>query len=371
MKRNLQKALCVLAAILAAVLVLTGCRTSDGTLTIPMLEEDVFVGKTITLPAAVAKDATGGDISDTVCVEVLFQDGSVYVPEHRYSLSSTFTAHTAGKYFAVYTVHTAEGGIAAKETLEFDVAKAEIDAGIKIDGVLDEDLYSEGYRTGVDGNLLFKYHFANNGLLVGVEVTDTQIVYNDYLVSRLTQSDGFSLYFNFSGEESDRLNASCRKLLVSLHGEVYIYVPSEAKSFYELHEGKSALLEHALRIHGTKSAVGEDSVTDDDVDTGYIFEAFLPYEMLGIEVPGECIGIAFAHRDISSTVSAAVTLSGNENRYFSSVVVPDGLVPILSDNEQNYVYATYEAFAFTNLYDKLFLTGEQAGITPAQTDTQG
>ncbi len=373
MKRNFKKAVCVFAAVLAAC-ILVGCSQStagDCTLTLAKQEETVFVGKTVTLPAPVAKDAAGGDISDSVRFSVLFQDGSVYIPEHRYSLSPTFTAHTAGKYYAVYTVPGADGRVLAKETLELEVGKAEMDAGIRIDGVLDEKMYSEGYRTGVDGNLLFRYYFAKNGLLVGVSVTDTQIVYNDYLVSRLTQSDGFSICFNFSGEEGDRLNASCRKLLVGLHGEVYLYVPSEAKSFYELHEGKSALLEHALRIHGTKSAVGEDSVTDDDVDTGYVFEAFLPYEMLGVEAPGERIGIAFAHRDVASTVQAAVTISAGENRYFSSVSVPDGLMPILSENEQNYVYATYEAFAFTNLYHKLFVTGEQAGIVPVQTHTQG
>lgn len=373
MKKKTLKALFLLAAVILAASVLFGCsaKTAGGEgykITLEKQEADVFAGEKFTLPAPVAVNTAGTDISDVVLVEVLFQDGSVYIPAHRYSLSPEFTAHTVGKYYAVYTVKTDDGRTVAKETLAIDVAKADTGAEIHIDGVLDEALYSEGYRTGVDGNLLFKYYFAQKGIFIGVEVADTQLVYNDYLVSRLTQSDGFEICLNFSGEESDRLNASCRKIRVSLNGEVYVYVPSEAKSFYELNESMTALLDHAVRIHGTKSVVGSKAVSSLDEDTGYVFEAFLEYESLGVDVPSEYIGIAFAQRDMTSVHAVSAALGGVGNRYFSEVEWPDGIQPVLSENGQNYVYTTYEALALTCLYNKLYFEGEHSGVAVPQAN---
>lgn len=217
-------------------------------------------------------------------------------------------------------------------------------------------MYSDAYSTGIDGNLLFRYYFAENGLLIGVEVKDTQLVYNDYLVSRFSQSDGFEVCFNFSGAEEDRLNASCRKIRFGMNGEVYVYEPSEAKSFYELSEGKTALLMQAVRIHGTRSAVGGDGLTAADTDKGYVLEAFLSYKMLGVEAPKGEIGIAFAHRDVSSPVPALAVMNVSANRYFCSIELPDGAEPILFDNGETYVYSTYEVFAFRNKYIRLSQT---------------
>ena len=372
MKKAVVKSAAWLCAALFFTLLLSACAKETPldryTLTLAEGPKTVTVGKTITLPAPKAVSPAGEDISHTVLVEVLYQDESVYVPTHRYAFAPDFTASLVGTYHAVYSVCGEDGQVLAKTTYTVRAEEEILADGIRIDGVLDEDVYSVGYLTGVDGNLSFYYAFCDNGLLVGVEVADTNLVYNGYLVSRLTQSDGFSVCFNFSGEEDDRLNDSCRKLTVGLNGEVYLYVPSESRSFYELSESMTALLTHAVRLHGTKSAVDGKSATEADVDNGYVFEAFLSYDLLQVEAPSAPIGIAFAHRDITSATSSAASMSGGGNRYFSSVELSEGILPILFDNTQNFVYSTYEDFAFTSLYHKLDVAG---GITALSANTKG
>lgn len=373
MKKAVVKSTVWLCAVLFCTLLLSACvkeSLSDDRYTLQLAEgpKTVTVGKTITLPEPKAINPAGEDISHTVMVEVLYQDQSVYVPEHRYAFSPDFTPSLVGTYHAVYSVCEEDGQVLAKATYTVRAEKEILAGGIRIDGVLEEEVYSEGYSTGVEGNLSFRYAFCENGLLVGVEVADTQLVYNNYLVSRLTQSDGFAICFDFCGEEDDRLNDSCRKLVVGLNGEVYIYVPSESRSFYELSESMTALLDHAVRLHGTKSAVDGKSATEADTDNGYVFEAFLSYDLLQVEAPSAPIGIAFAHRDITSATSSAASMSGGGNRYFSSVELSEGILPILFDNTQNFVYSTYEDFAFTSLYHKLDATG---GITAPSTNARG
>ena len=340
----------MILALIFAVIFLTGCSSSD-TPEIPLdtsaKQIALVLGEGITLP----RPTDGNEVN----LEILYQDGSVYVPSHRYALSADFTAHSEGTYYAIYTRVT-DSGETAKTVLTIKVSKETLGDGIVVDGVLDEAVYSEGYRTGVDGNMLFKYYFAENGILIGVDVKDTQLVYNDYLVSRFSQSDGFEVCFNFSGEASDRLNSSCRKIRFGMNGEVYVYEPSEAKSYYELNESKTALLMQAVRIHGTKSAVGGDDITALDTDTGSVLETFLYYKMLGIEAPSGDIGVAFTHRDITATATALAMLNGGGNRYFCSVELPEGVQAVLFDNGETYVYTSYDVLAFTDKYIRLSQT---------------
>ena len=346
----MRKFISALAFVMLFAVMLTACSKSDVKeveLDTSAREMELVLGERITLPQPIDGDA--------VNLEILYQDGSVYVPSHRYSLSADFTAHFEGKYYAIYTL-TAENGETAKTVLTLNVKGEALGEGISIDGVLDEAVYSAGYRTGVDGNMLFKYHFAENGILIGVKVSDTQLVYNDYLVSRFSQSDGFEVCFNFSGETGDRLNASCRKIRFGMNGEVYVYEPTEAKSYYELNEAKTALLMQAVRIHGTKSAVGSDDITEIDTDTGYVVEAFLSYKMLGVEAPSGDIGVAFTHRDITAVSAALAMQNGGGNRYFCSVELPEGVQTVLFDNGESYTYSSYDVLAFTEKYIRLSQT---------------
>lgn len=325
---------------------------------------EVTVGERSTLPLPSATDPQGNGVSGEVNVEVLFRDGTVYLPKHSYSFSSEFTAYIPGEYYAVYTVER-NGSTVAKNIITIKAVEGS-ESDIKVDGVLDEASYSAGYSTGVGGNMLFKYRFAENGVYVGVEVSDTQLVYNSYLVSRFTQSDGFEICFNFSGEESDRLNSSCRKLRVSLNGEAYICTPSAAMGFYEVNEGMTASLVKEIRLHGTRSCVGKEEIASLDIDKGYIFEAFLSYGALGVDAPGEYIGIAFSHRDMTSTEAVAAVLGGVGNRWFSTAVLPDGIRPILGSNGKDYEYSNTEELALTCLYERLYIKGGYTGVAVPQ-----
>ncbi len=371
MKNKAIRTLITWAFITIMLLALCACSTEkipgeDGyAITLEDTVTELTVGKTATLPVprATAPDST--DMSRSVTVEILFRDGTVFVPEHSYSLSPRFTPHLPGEYYAVYKL-VVDGSTVAMTTLPLTATEEEIGEGITVDGVLDESLYSAEYRTGVDGNLSFRYYFTDKGVFIGVRVADNNLIYNDYLVARLTQSDGFEIALNFSGEESDRLNPSCRKLRVSLNGEVYVYTPSPSRSFYELNESMTAQLKHALRLHGTGSAVGKSEMTSLDIDTGYVFEAFLSYDLLAVEAPKEAMGIAFTHRDITGTAAASVILGGPGNRYYSEIVLPDGIKPVLAENGRDYEYSNYEELALTCLYNKLYITGNSTGVaTPA------
>lgn len=372
---------CMLALIFAIAFSAAACandaqppaiETIEGekayTLTLSETEIAGFTDTETYLPVPTAKDGTGADVTDRVKVEVLYADGRVQSPAHRYSLYNAFVANESGNYIAAYSVENEEGKVMARATASVSIKDIPItDAGIEIDGVADDAAYSlmPAYSTGVNGNLTFKYHFAEEGMYIVADVKDTQLIYSDYVVSRFTQSDGFEIYMNLSGEDGDLLNESCFKIQVNVNGLVRIYGASEGKVIYELNERIAP--EYKLQVHGTKTKVScESDLSYYDKDTGYTFEAYFSYAQLGIESVPDAIGIAFTHRDVSSANPSLINDGAQANQLFCDVDLPDNVTQIILDNGKTYDLETYETYAITALYNTLYLRGEHKGIAAPQ-----
>lgn len=376
------------AIVLSAALVLAGCGDGDGgdgngvsapvtvpgetpyTLTLSENSLSAFTESETQLPKPTALDGAGADVSASVQVEVHNPDGSIYVPAHRYALYDSFTAYRAGDYVAVYSVEDENGSVAARAYATVSVTDVPVEeTGIEIDGVLDDAKYSLSsvYYTGVNGNLAFKYYFGEDGIYLGVNVKDKQIVYNDYVVSRFTQSDGFEIYLNLSESSGDLLNDQCFKLQVNTMGLVRVYGASEGKAIFELNE--RIVPEYKLQINGTRTDVnGGTQLSYYDEDAGYTFEAYLSYAQLGIAHLPDAVGIAFAHRDVSDISASLIGENGNANQYYRDVAIPAGVNQIILDNGNTYEVSTYDPFALTCLYNTLYLKGGQPGIAvPQQT----
>lgn len=337
-------------------------------LTLSETSLSAYLRKSITLPRPAASDGGNNDFSDSVEVEVLYEDGSVYIPRHRYSAYSAFSAYKSGKYYAVYTLCSQDGAVVAKSTAEISVTeKQPYDTDIVIDGVLNDEKYSLNptYYTGVDNRLQFKYYFAEDGLYLGVNVSDDNLVYSNYVVSKFTQSDGFEVYLNLSEERSDILNDKCFKLQVGLNGEVWLYSASTGLTVFELNERLTP--NWKLQIHGTRSLAGSSGLSAYDTDEGYTFEMFIDYGQLGIADLPDVAGIAFAHRDVSDTNISAISEGSAANVCYKDVVLPDDLTQILLSNGNNYSLETYDCFALTCLYRKLYIGRENSGIDAVQT----
>ena len=342
----------------------------EGAYTLTLSESEIngFTDTETYLPVPTAKDGAGTDISDSVEVSVRYADGRVYSPEHRYSLYNAFVANEAGEYIASYSVEDGQGRTMARAYAKINVAEEQPeDAGIVIDGVLDDATYSgmPAYKTGINGNLNFKYHFGKDGMYIGADVKDTQLIYSDYVVSRFTQSDGFEIYLNLSDEEGDLLNDRCFKIQVNVNGLVRIFGASEGKVVYEINERISP--DYKLQVHGTRTKVsGESDLSYYDKDTGYTFEAYFPYAQLGIESVPDAIGVAFSHRDVSSANPSLINDGAQANQCFNDIDLPDNVTQIILDNGRTYEVETYETYSITALYNTLYLNGEHKGVAAPQ-----
>lgn len=313
------------------------------------------------LPRPRVLDENGNDVSECVEVEVLYEDGSVYIPAHPLWLYDGFLPALEGRYDVYYSV-TDNGVVRHRQAIEITAVKPVRKDDVKIDGVLDDEIWRQApaYSTGVGGNMSVACHFAEDGLYLGVDVEDATLCYSDYIVSRLTQSDGFEICFDLAGEPDDVLNDACYKIAVSLCGEVAAYGASKGYTLYERLERIAP--EYKLQIHGTRSLVGGGgSLSSKDRDEGYTLEMFLPFDQLGVKNIPERVGVAFAHRDVT-TVDAGAAADGKAgNTRFTSVVLPANIKQILMNNGFDYYVDKYDNFAFTRMYETLCTSGDKNG----------
>ncbi len=373
MKKTLNSSICIICLLIMAA-AFFGCTEkipgeAPYTIEAGTAVLQAELGETVVLPPLTATAPDGKEISDGMMLEILYTDGSVYMPKHRLSLCSEFAAYKEGKYYAVYTLEI-NGSTLAKETVEIEVRTAD-HGDLTVDGTAKETLYSAPYITGVQDGLSFRFCPVENGIFIFVQVADTQLIYNDYLVSRITGSDGFEISLNFSGETGYGLNSSCRKIRVCADGRAYVYSPSASGSLYEVNEAMTAGLSYAVNVDGTVCVMSGNGIAALDTDTGYTFEAYLSYKALGVGAPQESVGIAFTHRDITVADEAFTAIGAVGNKYFSTVDLPEGIIPILSQNGKDYEYATYEDLAMTEYYSTMYISGENKGNIVAAAEIGG
>lgn len=328
---------------------------------------DVSVGQNVYLPVPSATDGQGTDITRQVRMYVNAPDGSEYIPETRYMYPVMFCAAQSGRYVAVYTVYDGEMNVLTRKYAVINSRENAVADGFRIDGVLNEQQYSQmpDYVAGLNSAVTVRTYFDDNGMYAGVDVKDDNLIYNDYVVGRFTQSDGFELYLNFASEDSVLLNERCFRLQVNVNGDVWISKAKQSKVGFELQE--SIQPQYRLQLHGTKTAVGaEDLKTYRDDDVGYTFEIYLPYAVLGVDGKPDKIGFALSHRDVSSVNSDEIQDGSENNRCYDEVRLPENFTQTVFDNGNNYTLQWYDAYSLAALYNILYVTGEHKGIATVQ-----
>lgn len=327
----------------------------------------VNVGQTVYLPTAVAVDGDGKDITNRVMVEVLSPDGTQYIPEVSY-FPMSFSTVESGNYVARYTIY---GDNSTVVTRKYAVITSRINTvaeGFVIDGVLNELQYSEmpSYISGLNSNVVVQSYFDDNGVYLGVDVKDSNLIYNDYVVGRFTQTDGFALYMDFANGSSVLLNDLCYKLEVNVNGDVWISKAKQSKVGFELQE--SLQPQYRLQLHGTKTVVDSSDLKPyRDEDEGYTFEVYLPYSVLGVSAKPQQVGFALSHRDVSSMYSDEIQDGSQYNMCYNEVQLPKNMTQEVFDNGNNYTLQWYDAYSLTALYNTLYVEGNK-GIATTQVE---
>ncbi|MDR1093343.1 MAG: hypothetical protein LBL66_04260 [Clostridiales bacterium] len=369
----------ILCALLAAFLPACG-KAGEGatvegerfyTLELAAPSVDLYTWQRVVLPAPTAAAPDGSDVTDRVRVAVKYEDGSVYVPERLYAPGSEFRAGRAGRYTAEYALYHENGGVAARKTAVITASdEGDPESGIEADGLIGEAAYSEGFRTGLNGNMTVKYRFSQKGVYLGVDVKDGNLIYNRYVAGRFTQSDGFEVYLNLGGGADDVLNGRCYRIQVNVAGDVWVGQAKSGRVGFELNERLQP--PRGINYHGTRTEVG-GGIYDHtylDTDEGYTCELYLPYLMLDIDpatLP-DTVGIAFSHRDVASSRAEEIQMGAPFNAYYSDVQLPAGVDQVIHTNGSNYVLTSYDAYSVTALYRKLYVKGtERTGICEPQT----
>lgn len=329
----------------------------------------VNVGQTVYLPTAVAEDGQGNDVTSRVMVEVLSPDGTQYIPEIPY-FPMTFSAVESGNYVARYTIYGDNSSVVTRKYAVITSRENTVAEGFVIDGVLNETQYSEmpSYIGGLNSNVVVESYFDDNGVYLGVNVKDSNLIYNDYVAGRFTQTDGFALYMDFANGSSVLLNNLCYKLEVNVNGGVWISKAKQSKVGFELQE--SLQPQYRLQLHGTKTAVDSSDLKPyRDEDEGYTFEVYLPYSVLGVTAKPQQVGFALSHRDVSSMYSDEIKDGSQYNMCYDEVQLPKDMTQEVFDNGNNYTLQWYDAYSLTALYNTLYVEGNK-GIATTQVEPQ-
>lgn len=301
----------------------------------------------------------GGEETENVKVRIVTTDGKVFVPDYDYASLPAFRPNEAGTYYAVYTAVVNEK--TQSKTARINVSEAPDAGEIKVDGVLDDAKYAEipAYKTGINGNMTVRLAFGETGFYLGVDVKDDNLIYNTYVSKKFLQSDGFEVCLDFAGKSDPMLNDKCVKFQANVGGVVWISRASGGRMLYELDERLVNYSTFVMRYNGTRTDVASDDFkTYTDTDTGYVFEAYMPYELLGFTDIADTIGITCNHRDISSNVANEYRVGGSGNMYFTEAKLPDNFA---EKNNQNtsYEFEHLTGASMTALYNKCYLTGNK------------
>lgn len=330
-------------------------------------EVNAVCGERIDLPVPVLRLGDGTETAEGVEVELLRSDGSVHVPAYAYADLPTFRPAAADTYYAVYTAEVGDAELTRTARIyASDPAAPEIE----VDGVLNDAAYSafRTYKTGIDGNLSVRLARGEEGLSVGVEVSDTNLIYNTYVSKKFLQSDGFEICLDLSGSFGMLLNTSCFKIQANVNGVLWVSRASSGKVLYELDERLTASAPSAMRFIGTCTDVAGDEVkTHTDTDVGYTLEIYLPYSLLGTDA-ADVIGITCAHRDVSSVEAGVYEVGAAGNEYFSETELPENFSEI-SKGDTSFAFDQVESTSFPALYNKCYLTGD-AGVGKGTADCE-
>ncbi|MGN1077648.1 MAG: hypothetical protein ACI4ST_03955 [Candidatus Gallimonas sp.] len=317
-------------------------------------EVNAYCGERISLP--VPSFSSG---STQVDVEIMTADGSIYIPKHRYDDMPYFRAYEPGAFYAIYSAEAQGKSFSA--IAKIYVGERTESSGVVIDGVLNDAAYGEipTYVTGINGNMSLKMAFVEDGICIGAEVLDDNLIYNTYVSKKFSQSDGIEICLDLGGKFENKLNSRCLKIQMNVNDVMWISRASSGLALYELDERLVTYSEYKIQYHGTRTDVASDNYkTYTDRDIGYSVEVFLSYDLLGFRDLPDVIGVTCAQRDISSNVTAEYQVGASGNRYFSETYIPDGLVEI-SQPGSSFEFDQFTSTSFTVLYNKCYLTGNK------------
>lgn len=312
-------------------------------------------GEKYNLPLPKVSFLSEEKLKENLYIEVLASTNYIYTPKYLYSDMPFFQSSTADTYYVKYTLDIDNNNL--QKILTIYVQEEKDNLGIVVDGNLNDEKYNliPSYVSGLNGNLTLKLALSEQGIYIGVDVLDNNLLYSNFLSQRFTMSDGFEVYFNMSNKKSDRLNDSCFKLQYSIYNSLRVYKASTNYVKYEICEKINPYYE--VNFHGTRTLTGQKSTTDSylDDDIGYTFETYIPYSILEINKPTDDISIAIAQRDITSIKMSDITINSRANNYYNDIIVPESLYQVLSRNGVDYEYRTMDDESLTYLYHTLHL----------------
>lgn len=314
-----------------------------------------YVGELVDLPTPTAVDGDGKDALDDVKVEVLLSNGNVFIPQVNYASFSTFRPSLVDTYTAIYSLKV-DDATSISKVATIDVTNEKDALDIVIDGVLDEDDYSNvgSYVSGVDSNLSLKLIPSDTGIYLAVDVKDNNILFSNYVTNRFTCSDGFEIFFDLSGSNDTKLNDACFKIQYSTYGRMRVFGASDNKTKYEMIE--RILPTYEVAYHGTPTLTGQSEYTRTyrDVDEGYTMEMFLSYRDLGCKPTGDYIGVAISHREINNIDPAKIIMNSLGNLYHNDISTPNGLYQVLLNNGVDFESRYFSDESLTCLYGKYY-----------------
>ncbi len=338
------------------------------TITAPTADVFAFKGQSLRISSAEAHDPLEGDVSHRLNVRIEDASGKTVFAEASAAKSYTYTFAEAGEYRVIYSC-TNSNGKAAKDGGYKVTVLGTTSNGIEIDGKINEAEYGAfpSYRTGLGGNVLVFFSKDAEYLYIAARITDTTLIKSNAAATEalLNGSDGLEIMLDPENSTALNLkNTSCVRIRVGVSGDVITYSAKKKSTAWEESSlYRSCLV--AVSTDGTVSVAGITKASDSaasDTDECYVVEMRIPWKELGFSGdPSEKldhIGIAFGHRDVSST------------QYFSSY----GDVTATDKSYRNNCYYNgmhqYGSKDVANAgiapayYQKLYISGENLGVNP-------
>lgn len=336
------------------------------TITAPSQNYNIFKGEEFIIPMVNAYDEEDGDLSNSVKFNIIKKNGEIYQNKTSITENTKITFNEADEYVINYFV-TDKNGLDAESKSFKIIVKETSENGLVLDGIVNEKEYIEGgiYKCGVSNNTSIRYFANDNGLYIGAEVKDNNLILNNKETNtekKFNTSDG--LEFNIDPFDSNKLvitNTKARRIRISLDGDIRYYV-SNAKNDQWTYQESNLKEKVKIITNGTITSYGDDYKTTAsalDEDQGYSMEMFLTWEDLGYSsspwtdenYKKEYIKFNVGQRDIlNSSIYNSYNILGTANNIFNNGTATNARNKVASEGLN------------PSQYTKLYLKGENKGF---------
>ncbi len=201
------------------------------------------------------------------------------------------------------------------------------DAGIKLDGVVNEEVYKElpTHYTGIKGRLKADFAADKKGLYVGISVADTDMRYTGSGAEGMLASDYVGIAIDVAATRNEVTGLSEKTTLFRFDAKGR-YAYSKGNDYSEWEEkasGEGSATEDndmplfVFRADGTALPVGDTSETEGNV--GYYAELFFTWEQLGTTASAinknGTIMYCLEHRDVDWDIVVDTNDLGSVHKY--------------------------------------------------------